>query len=310
MTGNPWTKWFWSDWEGDKKLQMCSLAAQGLWMRMLCICAEADPVGYLMVNGRGVTMAGLAKLVGHPEEEVSALVDELEINGVFYRDRNRNIYNRRMVKTEKARKDNQVNGAEGGKASLRNKRGIFAPLGKDDERQSERTAERPAEQLPEHDSEPHGRKPEARSQKEKLKEAPQLSGNELIVLGNRCLEAFGISPSEFMGHFGSIRDVLAIGCTPDEVVEICRRIAARPNFTPRGNPIALLSKAARDEYARLLTERREDGPKLPQADVWAIRLAGYRDSKVWSSMWGPKPGEPGCECPAAILAEFGYGGTP
>jgi hypothetical protein len=40
MSGTRWSKFYWSDWDGDMRLRLCSLAAQGLWMQMLCIAAS------------------------------------------------------------------------------------------------------------------------------------------------------------------------------------------------------------------------------------------------------------------------------
>ena len=47
MTGLPWGKFWWRDWLTDPNLSACSLAAQGLWMRMLCIMAHSNPIGHL-----------------------------------------------------------------------------------------------------------------------------------------------------------------------------------------------------------------------------------------------------------------------
>ncbi len=47
MKKRPWGKFYWNDWQGDPCLRVCGLAAQGLWMRMLCLAAEADPIGYV-----------------------------------------------------------------------------------------------------------------------------------------------------------------------------------------------------------------------------------------------------------------------
>lgn len=97
----PWSKFFWSDWESDVALRQCSLAAQGLWMRILCICARAEPRGYLMINGVTLDVAAVATAVSRPETEVAPLMHELEHWGVFSRDRKRRIYSRRMVRDEK-----------------------------------------------------------------------------------------------------------------------------------------------------------------------------------------------------------------
>ena len=113
-----WAKFYWEDWESDPALRLCSLAAQGLWMRMLCIAAKADPFGYVTVNGRPLDYKALARLTGETEETVEHLLSELDRNGVFSRDRKGRIYSRRMVrdfrKTQTARK----NGKKGGNPTL------------------------------------------------------------------------------------------------------------------------------------------------------------------------------------------------
>lgn len=101
MGKQPWSKFFWNDYQGDPALRVCSLAAQGLWMRMLCLAAESDPVGYVMVGGRPCTAADLSRLTGESEETVTALLEELDRNGVFSLTRAKIIYNRRMVDAAK-----------------------------------------------------------------------------------------------------------------------------------------------------------------------------------------------------------------
>jgi hypothetical protein len=98
----PWSKFFWSDWEADQGLRLCSLAAQGLWMRMLCVCARHEPKGYLAINGKPLDVDAIARLAGVTETEAVTLMSELEANGVFSRDRSRRIYSRRMVRDAKA----------------------------------------------------------------------------------------------------------------------------------------------------------------------------------------------------------------
>ena len=118
MVANPWDKFFWNDWENDPGLKLCSLAAQGLWMRMLCICAKAEPKGYLLVAGRPLSPADVASLVGKTEAEVEALMSELSLAGVFSRDRKQRIYNRRMVKATQKSAIARENGKKGGNPNL------------------------------------------------------------------------------------------------------------------------------------------------------------------------------------------------
>jgi len=119
MTSTVWSKFYWSDWANEPGLRLCTLGAQGLWMRMLCVAAEADPTGYVLVNGRALTASDLAQLTGAAEPEVSAHISELERNGVFSRDRRDRIYSRRMVRDARRRARARENGKLGGNPSLR-----------------------------------------------------------------------------------------------------------------------------------------------------------------------------------------------
>lgn len=119
MSGTVWSKFYWSDWESDTALRLCSLAAQGLWMRMLCIAAAHDPIGYVAVAGRGLKETDLARMTGTSESEVCALLGELERNGVFSRDRQRRIYSRRMLSDVRKSATARKNGRSGGNPTLR-----------------------------------------------------------------------------------------------------------------------------------------------------------------------------------------------
>lgn len=118
MSGLPWAKFFWSDYAADPALKLCSFAAQGLWMRMLCIAAEHEPVGFIAVNGNGLDIDGIARMTGGDSNEVSALLIELDRNGVFSRDRRGWIYSRRMINDAKKRRNAHERGKKGGNPSL------------------------------------------------------------------------------------------------------------------------------------------------------------------------------------------------
>ena len=118
MSSTIWSKFFWSDWANDPALRLCSLAAQGLWMRCLCIAAESDPIGYVTINGRALGVTDIARLAGVAETEASALIDELDRNGVFSRDRSGRIYSRRMLRDAKMRATAKKNGKQGGNPKL------------------------------------------------------------------------------------------------------------------------------------------------------------------------------------------------
>ena len=140
-TANPWSKFFWNDWENDPALRLCSLAAQGLWMRLLCIAAKSNPTGFVAVAGRPCASTDIARLSGVSEQEVESLLGELSRNGVFSRDAQCRIYCRRMVRDNRKRQKLRQNGAKGGQASFLNGKGIFALAEQTDEHSFEQGTE-------------------------------------------------------------------------------------------------------------------------------------------------------------------------
>jgi hypothetical protein len=123
VSGTVWSKFYWSDWDSDPAVRHSSLAAQGLWMRMLCIAAAHDPIGYVAVAGKGLDETSLARLTGCQESEVISLLGELERNGVFSRDRHGRIYSRRMILDARKAAIAKKNGKSGGNPSLSKQRG-------------------------------------------------------------------------------------------------------------------------------------------------------------------------------------------
>lgn len=112
-------KFYPADWRADAMLRLCSIAARGLWTEMMCIMHDAERYGSLLVNGRRIDKKQLAGLAGVSEKECTALLIELEGNGVFSRDDDGTIYSRRMRRDfEKAIKDKE-NGRGGGNPKLK-----------------------------------------------------------------------------------------------------------------------------------------------------------------------------------------------
>ncbi len=122
MAKTHWDKFFWADWDADPAIRISSLAAQGLWMRMLCLAGQAG--GYVKISGSPVRPEQLARLVAEPVELVTELLTELETNGVFSRDRHGAIYCRRMIRDVKKAKTARENGKKGGNPTLSNEREI------------------------------------------------------------------------------------------------------------------------------------------------------------------------------------------
>jgi ribosomal protein S25 len=320
---NPWSKFFWSDWESDPALRLCSLAAQGLWMRMLCICAKSHPVGYLSLAGRALDHEDVARLAGITPSEANALIQELERNGVFSRDRNQVIYSRRIISDAKKAKTNAKNGKIGGEVSVRKQKGIF--------QSPERNSERATERQDERHSEPQ--KPEARSQNPpNPQKTEEPAKREVVVLPEGKLDEIrkvvwrlsGLTEDQIGTKFqatsreglAQIRAWLDLGFSLDDIQQ-----AVVKAFDEKESSGGRIEKpwSYLDAVMRRIAEDR-DKPDLtaadhrdPMRDTWRARLKGYRERGVWFDHFGTKPDAklerwtPACTCPPDILAEFGFG---
>ena len=107
-----------SDWRKDSGLRLCSIAARGLWVEIMCIAHESDEYGKLKQNGRSFSHKTIAKLVGLSPQTCLKLLKELEENRVFSRDDDGTIYSRRMVRDEEIRNIRAESGSKGGNPNL------------------------------------------------------------------------------------------------------------------------------------------------------------------------------------------------
>ncbi len=134
MTKQHWSKFFWNDWRGDPRLRVCSFAARGLWMEMLCVMAESG--GYFLINGVKPSNEQTARLCAGSPEEVAGLLDDLERMNVFSINRDGVIYSRRIVRDQKKRGTAADNGKLAGSVSpskQRERRDSTPPNGKSPE---------------------------------------------------------------------------------------------------------------------------------------------------------------------------------
>lgn len=130
MTEHRWSKFWWQDYESDDSLRLCSLAAQGLWMRMLCAMHRATPYGHMLVNGAVPTVRQMSIMLCATEREIAKLVPELEQAGVLSRTDAGAIYSRRMVRDKAMSEEGAANGRRGGNPALRQTapKGLTPPL--------------------------------------------------------------------------------------------------------------------------------------------------------------------------------------
>ncbi len=116
--GGSWSKFHWDDYECDLDLKVVSLAAQGLWMRLLCLMHRSEPYGHLVVHGRRPSIDKIGMLVSRKPEEIVPLMAELEAAHVFSRTVEGGvIFSRRMVADRAAYEAGRANGLTGGNPS-------------------------------------------------------------------------------------------------------------------------------------------------------------------------------------------------
>lgn len=282
MGANPWDKFFWNDWETDPALKLCSLAAQGLWMRILCFCAKADPKGYLVAAGRPLSPADLSSLVGKPETEVETLLRELASNGVYSTDRTGRIYSRRMVRAINKARTASENGKKGGNPTLSKQKTIPPSDNQSDKGQVK----------------PH--KPEARSHEPEPPKSPK---------GDDGFEAwYSVFPRhEGPGRARKAYQIALKKTSASALLQGAERYRA--------------ARAGQDQKYTMLPATWLNGENwldetLPQLTIvppfentdergWRDRLRVFRSKGSWSPKWGPRPFEPGCKCPPNIIDEDG-----
>lgn len=129
MTGTVSTRFFWPDWMSATDLRACGYAARGLWIDMLCIAGsnKGKEHGFVMLNGRPLGAADLAKVTGGSIQEIEALLAELEHNGVFSRDRRGAIYCRRMVRAGKYQTNGRLGAVPAGSPKPNQRAGLVPP---------------------------------------------------------------------------------------------------------------------------------------------------------------------------------------
>src|SRR5260370_26598637 len=101
----PYFPFYPDDWLSDEKARLCSIAARGLWIDMLCLMHKCDRRGYLQqANGKPLTLEQLSRITsGCSTEEVGNLLQELITSGAASVNEHGVIFSRRMVRDEQLR---------------------------------------------------------------------------------------------------------------------------------------------------------------------------------------------------------------
>ena len=100
MGAPTWSKFWWADWRADRNLRVCSIAARGLWMELLCLMADNPNAEYgvLRIDGRVPSVHEIGILTGVSTRLVAKLIAELVANNVCSTMPDNALFSRRMVR--------------------------------------------------------------------------------------------------------------------------------------------------------------------------------------------------------------------
>jgi hypothetical protein len=303
MAGTTYSKFFWSDWESDPGLAQCSLAAQGLWMRMLCLAAQSDNIGFVKIAGAAASDAQIAKHARAGEELVAELIQELEANGVFSRDRHGVIYCRRMVADEKKRRSRAAGGVTAAEASLRNNKGNFTSRDTTIQQGVPATINQSPEsrvQSPESIDAAGG----ADGKSDVLEQVNRKASLLCKVIGVR------LEDSTYRNFWPTaIERMIDEGISFEAIHEAAKRLTASGMLPPNGvtsptffrrEAISIMRRGKPSPAVALVPATK---PQL-SFDDWKKAFEAFVIVGAWvRSEWGPSPLEPGCAAPPEMITE-------
>lgn len=286
-----------ADWLGNANLKRCTPAEKGMWIDIMCLMHGADEYGILRWP-----LKEIASAIGVRVQDVQGLVRKGVLKGADGRC-SAFIYTPRSGRKEGP----PVTIIEDQDGPV-----WFSSRMVTDEyvRTARGEASKPAPKPPFGDNKgeaeslhPSCAGPSSSSSSSSTSLAKPTG---LVAVGNAVLEAMGTDPAKFVGHFGGLAEQMRQGATGDELIRVAERLAARPGWTPKRDPIAFLLKALSDQLPVVREEMSRPPPMSPAEEwraLWSQRVAGYARRGLWLPSWGPSPAEEGCEAPTDILAE-------
>lgn len=324
MSKNPRSTFYWKDWRNDENLRLCSYAARGLWMELLCLMAQGDRYGYLELAGKPLSNEQIARLTGGSTDEVERLMRELIAAGVPDLDRSRRILNRRMVREEHRRKEAVKNGKKGGPKAWKKRpdgqpvstgkqkkkpQGVNPPLNpgvgsgvdppytpKPLTTTSSTTATGPPS------PEPQGRNGAAPPDA-----APDAAIAVIAAFDDARARAFGEEQRRPWPHADDrvwAERWLEAGAPPELLEAVFAEVMARKQARDPDDPPSSLSycdgavrKALRPARGGAASALPGPGPpdlsRYTDEEIRAAREKNFREHGIWNEKWGPRPDEHG-----------------
>ena len=117
----PHIQFYVGDWRKDLAIQSISYHHRGIWFELLMLMHCSEQRGRLVLSGKPMTNASLARLLGLSEQESLSAVEMLLSQGVASRDQNGAVICRRMVREEELRQKRREVGSKGGSKTAENR---------------------------------------------------------------------------------------------------------------------------------------------------------------------------------------------
>lgn len=296
MAGTTYSKFFWADWSSDPKLLLCSLAAQGLWMRLLCLAAESDRPGHVLIAGRKPTVRELHDVTRAPIADLEKLMAELKKNGVCDTDRDGVMISRRMVRDFRRR----VISSAGGKSRQRQ----IAENVENSTVGSSLSAQPICTATIYH-------KPESTNHQPEQPAAASRSVDENWGAIARLSEAIGFNLTRQTGGFRFVDQLVRLEAEGFDLeldmIPACNEARATGKIPPDLTSLEWFRRRFESKRAQRKVSAIAAVPNASPSltfDEWAQALRTFLVVGIWvRSDWGPAPTEPGCKAPADMIAK-------
>lgn len=311
MSKRPAFQFYPSDWRNDPGLRLCTAAARGFWMDLLCLMHEGEPYGHLTVLGRAAAPDALARLTGESVVNVKRWLGELRSNAVFSETAEGVIYSRRMTRDEGVRDARAAGGAAGGehgaKGAGHGGKGGRPRTARGDMQAPERGDKKPPLKPPPSSSSSSSYSDPNGSVSSDVRKADV---DRLWALAtNRGRERSGRKDVQ-----RALRAAVRRGGSMDEIARSVERYYASADATKNAGEYAKgLHRLIENDRWRDLPESPPPFDPMLQPEDWRQHrwMAEFAEGKfAWDPRRGPKPGEPGCRVAPEIQREFGVEPAP
>lgn len=251
----PWLKFFHADWQSDESVQMCSLAARGLWFELILFMHKSESYGHLFINGRPPTMDELIRAVRpKSRREFLDAMAELEQHHVYSKTTEGVIFCRRMVRRRARVEASRENGSLGGRPTKPNSN-LDGNLDPNLTRNLEKT--------------PRSQKLEARSQKQKRGGSPRpiFTGQRFVVF-----EWFLEKAERVLGQYFEDFDIHSWFYDVDTAAVKSAQVI--PDHDSGRWLIAQLTTEAKRRGLPIAGEKSPDDPYANLTSAWECRECG------------------------------------